>query len=213
MQIISDVVESIIGAIYISDNFGLEGCTKFYDRVLRPFFDKHISMQTLTHHPTKTLFELFQTYGCQRFEVQRRQELVELGGDVPVLGTVCEMIVHDIILARGADTTSANAAKRVSLYSLDALEGDPGFMSRTCDCRLQSQAKKAQKKAVEKFLDDLDVPRPPGETEKEKERAEAAKLTAKATEDKQAKTSEGAGANEGDVAEKPGKTAAAAAAA
>ncbi|KZV65685.1 hypothetical protein PENSPDRAFT_737573 [Peniophora sp. CONT] len=210
-QIISDVVESIIGAIYISDNFGLEGCTKFYDRVLRPFYDKHISMQTLAHHPTKTLFELFQTYGCQRFEVVRRQELVELDGDVLVQGTVCEMVVHDTILARGADTTSANAAKRVCLLSLDALEGDPGFMSRTCDCRLQSQARKAQKKVVEKLMDDLDVPRPPGETEKEKQRveAEAAKLAAKAAEAEQATTSEATGAKEGDVVKKSGKEAAA----
>lgn len=57
------------------------------------------------------------------------------------------VIVHEIVLASAEDRTSALAAKRVSLLALDALEGDPDFMRCTCDCRVLSQAKRAQKKA------------------------------------------------------------------
>lgn len=42
-----------------------------YDKVLRPFYDKHISLKTLSHHPTKILFELFQSQGCQEFEITK----------------------------------------------------------------------------------------------------------------------------------------------
>lgn len=42
-----------------------------FDRVLKPFYDKHISLKTLAHHPTKILFELFQSHGCQEFEITR----------------------------------------------------------------------------------------------------------------------------------------------
>jgi endoribonuclease Dicer len=35
---------------------------------------------------------------------------------------------------------------------LDAIEGDPGFITRTCDCRAKTQAKKAQKKALKQML-------------------------------------------------------------
>ncbi|KAI0035664.1 hypothetical protein K488DRAFT_42913 [Vararia minispora EC-137] len=159
-KILSDVVESIIGAIYISDNFNPEGCITFYDRILKPFFDKHVTLQTLAHHPTKTLFELFQTYGCQRFEMLREQVAIEIEPGRLVTGTQCEIIVHDVVLARGEDMTSANAAKRTSIYALDALEGDAGFMTRTCDCRAQTQAKRSQKKALERALfgfDDEDI--------------------------------------------------------
>lgn len=66
---LSDVVESIFGAVYVSDNFSPVGSEAFFDRVLKPFFDKHITLQTLSHHPTKVLFELFQSQGCQDFEM------------------------------------------------------------------------------------------------------------------------------------------------
>ena len=68
-QALSDVVESIIGAIYISDNFSPRGVEIFFDNVLKPFYDMHITLKTLSHHPTKILFELFQAQGCQLFQM------------------------------------------------------------------------------------------------------------------------------------------------
>ena len=56
------------------------------------------------------------------------------------------VIIHDTILACATDATSGSAAKYASLYALDALEGDPGFMPRTCDCRAQAQSRKTQSK-------------------------------------------------------------------
>jgi endoribonuclease Dicer len=71
------------------------------------------------------------------------------------------VVVHDVILASACDATSALAAKRASFAALDALEGDPDFMARTCDCRSTTQAKKGQKKAIEQalagFSDDEDL--------------------------------------------------------
>lgn len=51
--------------------------------------------------------------------------------------------------------TTANAAKRAAVYALDAIEGDPGFMTRTCDCRTKTQAKKAHKKALKHMFASL----------------------------------------------------------
>jgi endoribonuclease Dicer len=51
--------------------------------------------------------------------------------------------------------TTANAAKRAAVYALDAIEGDPGFITRTCDCRAKTQAKKAHKKALKHMLASL----------------------------------------------------------
>lgn len=42
-----------------------------YNTILRPFYDKHITLKTLSHHPTKVLFELFQSRGCQVFEITK----------------------------------------------------------------------------------------------------------------------------------------------
>lgn len=73
-QALSDVVESIVGAVYISDNFSPVGAESLFDNVLKPFFDTHITLQTLSHHPTKILFELLQAQGCQQFEITKDKD-------------------------------------------------------------------------------------------------------------------------------------------
>lgn len=62
-------MESTLGAILVLDNFDSKGTERMYKKVLKPFFEKHISLQTLAHHPTKVLFEMFQARGCQQFEI------------------------------------------------------------------------------------------------------------------------------------------------
>ncbi|KAH9062879.1 ribonuclease III [Lactarius vividus] len=148
---LSDVVESVIGAIFISDNFSPEGAQSFFDKILKPFYDKHITLRTLSHHPTKTLFEVFQAHGCQQFEVTREYESTEDFSS----GTVCNVVIHDVILASAGGPSAVYAAKRAAVYALDAIEGDPDFITRTCDCRAKTQAKKANKKALKQMLASL----------------------------------------------------------
>jgi endoribonuclease Dicer len=67
------------------------------------------------------------------------------------------VLVHDIILASGEDNVPTIAARRASLFALDALEGDAAFLTRTCDCRTISQAKKKRKqKRLENVLLDFE---------------------------------------------------------
>ncbi|KAJ3502176.1 hypothetical protein NLJ89_g9005 [Agrocybe chaxingu] len=138
-QALSDVVESIIGAIYISDNFSPVGAESLFDHVLKPFYDKHITLHTLSHHPTKILFELFQAQGCQHFEIVK---------DNDETTHRCYVLVHEVILASGEDMTTTSAARQASMLALDALEGDSDFMTRTCDCRTHLTHKKARKRTA-----------------------------------------------------------------
>lgn len=62
------------------------------------------------------------------------------------------VIVHEVTLASAMGPTAAYAAKHAAIYALDAIEGDPEFITRTCDCRAKTQAKKAQKKALKQML-------------------------------------------------------------
>lgn len=73
------MVESILGAILVSDNFVADGTQTMYDLLLKPFYEKHISLRTLSHHPTKILFELFQSRGCQKFEIVKEDDVEEDG--------------------------------------------------------------------------------------------------------------------------------------
>lgn len=160
---LSDVVESIIGAIYISDNFLPTGAESLFDNVLKPFYDRHITLNTLSHHPTKTLFELLQAQGCAQFQISKSKVKGKHGvlcdgrfyiTNSKTLAKYSSLVlVHDVILANASDTTVGLAARAVSLIALDALEGDPGFLRSVCTCRIQSQGRK--KPAIDKMLSDL----------------------------------------------------------
>ncbi|KAG6813492.1 hypothetical protein H0H92_010517 [Tricholoma furcatifolium] len=67
---LSDVVEATMAAIYVGDKFSLEGVQIVFETWFRPFYEKHISLETLSHHPTKRLFELIQKHGCRRFTIE-----------------------------------------------------------------------------------------------------------------------------------------------
>ena len=50
-------------------------------------------------------------------------------------------------MASGTDRASNMAARKAAIAALDVLSGDPGFVSRICDCRANNVGKKAQNKA------------------------------------------------------------------
>lgn len=57
------------------------------------------------------------------------------------INCLATVVVHDVILASAVDHSSTAATRRACYYALDALEGDPRFMNRTCDCRMNGQKK------------------------------------------------------------------------
>lgn len=62
-----------------------------------------------------------------------------------------------MILATGEDPAPTFAARRASIFALDALEGDAGFLTRTCSCRSHLQGKKSKtKNEIDQILISLD---------------------------------------------------------
>ncbi|KAJ7937137.1 ribonuclease III [Mycena leptocephala] len=145
-KVLSDVVESVIGAIYVSDNFTPVGVEAFFESVLKPFYDKHITLKTVAHHPTKILFELIQAQKCQKFEL-----LKEKGPS----GTYCHVLVHEVILASGEGPSISLAARNASWCALDALEGDAEFL-RICDCPKLGDIKDRSGKGFDDILSGLE---------------------------------------------------------
>ncbi|KAF7352866.1 hypothetical protein MVEN_01253600 [Mycena venus] len=143
---LSDVVESVIGAIYVSDNFTTVGVDAFFESVLKPFYDKHITLRTVAHHPTKVLFELIQAQRCQKFQLSKEK--------APT-GMYCHVLVHDVILATGEGPSISLAARSASWCALDALEGDAEFL-RICDCPKGENVKGRNTKGFDEILSGLE---------------------------------------------------------
>ncbi|KAJ7499006.1 hypothetical protein FB451DRAFT_1203918 [Mycena latifolia] len=145
-KVLSDVVESLIGAIYISDTFTPVGVEAFFEAVLKPFYDKHITLKTVAHHPTKILFELIQAQRCQKFEILKEKTANE---------TRCHVLVHEVILASGEGASLSLAARNASLCALDALEGDAEFF-RICNCPKHEDAKGRNSTGLDEILSGLE---------------------------------------------------------
>jgi endoribonuclease Dicer len=69
-------MEALIGAVYVSSSFTT--AEPFFNSILQPFYDRYVTppgkrivIPDLAQHPTKTLFELIQSYGCSNFAILR----------------------------------------------------------------------------------------------------------------------------------------------
>lgn len=67
IQVLSDVMEGILGALYVSDNCTLEGAEKFFNRVFKPFFDQFVTFETLARHAADAVLEMLNRLGCQQY--------------------------------------------------------------------------------------------------------------------------------------------------
>lgn len=141
--------------MYISDNFSPVGAEAFFDNVLRPFFDKHITLQTLTEHPTKTLFELVQAHGCQAMKITRdnvKSGVTRCSGESQhsprghggITGhTRFAVIIHEEVVASDEGSTPTSAARSVSMLALEAIKEDTNVLWKICDCRSKAKDKNA----------------------------------------------------------------------
>ncbi|KAJ8501426.1 hypothetical protein ONZ51_g579 [Trametes cubensis] len=125
---LSDVVESVIGALYVCDSFFEVGVGRFFDAVFKPFMDAHVRLQTLSANPKVTLLELLQAEGCQQHAV------IKIPQDRQNAPVHMEVHIHGQVVASATDLSAAIATRKVSLAALDALTNDPELLARICDC-------------------------------------------------------------------------------
>lgn len=73
-----------MGATFVDCSFDTSSARLFFDRTLKPFFDRHIRLQTLSDHPNTTLTELFHAAGCQQHDVVKNADgsKVRYGGEL-----------------------------------------------------------------------------------------------------------------------------------
>ncbi|KZO93295.1 ribonuclease III [Calocera viscosa TUFC12733] len=129
-KVLSDIVEAIIGAIYVSDSFDPAGYEGVFDRLFKPFFLSHISLNTLAQHPTKQLFEILQARSCRQFELVKSRAETELLTEVQ-----CDFMFHGHVLGTAIASTTAIASRRASAMALETIQAEPAILDKLCQCR------------------------------------------------------------------------------
>ena len=77
-QILSDVIEAIVGALFVSEGYSIDTVEACFNRLFKPFYDKHISLHTLTTHPRTTFTELLQAEQCHQHHLEKFVESSEV---------------------------------------------------------------------------------------------------------------------------------------
>ncbi|CAO3569858.1 unnamed protein product [Mortierella alpina] len=69
-KVLGDVLESVVGAIYVDSGWDYSIVQDFFRRAILPTLQKHLSIETLKPHPVTSLTHRVQGAGCQRFALK-----------------------------------------------------------------------------------------------------------------------------------------------
>ncbi|KAG9045153.1 hypothetical protein FS837_006952 [Tulasnella sp. UAMH 9824] len=155
---LSDLVEAILGALLMSEDFDSRGARAMFDSVLKPFFDRYGRLDSTGEHPANALSVVFQKRKCEFFRNSIQDNSIR-----GVKTFTRSVVVHDVVLVEldgpDAATTSFTAAQ----LALDALEGDPDFLS-ICDCaeriaerRQTAHANKYERRNMARMVEEQEV--------------------------------------------------------
>ncbi|KAG8781886.1 hypothetical protein FRC12_021420 [Ceratobasidium sp. 428] len=143
---LGDVVEALLGAIYVSSGFRLLRVKAVYNRLLRPFYDRYIDKKAMLSHPMTTLMKRLESIGCKGVGVSKTIVPSKAGkGEA----TRCEVKIHGQVLSQ------ATAEKTKRAVTLAAEEGnlqlDLKFddITRGCTCKGTVQGKKRKRVPTE----------------------------------------------------------------
>ncbi|GJJ70535.1 endoribonuclease Dicer [Entomortierella parvispora] len=159
-KVLGDLVESTLGAVFVDSGFNFEVVSDLFDRLIRPFLDKHVNFESIVVHPNKLLLETLQALGCLSFEFehsksatlsQSDQVLKKLGLDKPVRNhgplllpsltmdndlpeMMCKFKIHGETMASAKGVHIEDLRKEVSVATLARLKEDPKLLSSLCIC-------------------------------------------------------------------------------
>ncbi|KAG9123792.1 hypothetical protein FRC07_013941 [Ceratobasidium sp. 392] len=151
---LGDVVEALLGAIYVSSGFRLLRVKAVYDRLLKPFYDRYIDKKVMLSHPVTRLMRRFESFGCKGLGVSKTTVPSKSGkGDA----TKCEVKIHGQVLA---EATAEKTKRAVTLATeeanlrLDLMLGD---IMKGCTCKGVLQGKKRKRTPTEEGeIDEID---------------------------------------------------------
>lgn len=66
-KVLSDVVESMLGAVFVDAGFNLDPVEAMFERWMIPFYDKHVTPELIKVHPLNKFTTSLQRMGCESF--------------------------------------------------------------------------------------------------------------------------------------------------
>ncbi|CAG8559865.1 22395_t:CDS:2 [Racocetra persica] len=125
-KVMSDVVESMMGAIFVDSEFDPAALQNVFDKWIKPILTEHVTPETLKVHPVKKLTEYMQKEGC--LELLLRNHTSEESDTQQ-----CTIFIHETPVAHASSTNIRSARKLAAQEILDKID-DPKFLDNICTC-------------------------------------------------------------------------------
>ncbi|RHZ72154.1 hypothetical protein Glove_245g9 [Diversispora epigaea] len=128
-KVMSDVIESMLGAVFVDAEFNPEAPLKVFEKWVEPVLNKHVTPDTLKVHPVKQLTESMQKQGCNEFLIRNHTT-----GSIDVDSQSCTIFIHEIPVAQGSSNNIRSARKIAAQQVLERLENEPNYLESICIC-------------------------------------------------------------------------------
>ncbi|CEG78493.1 Putative Dicer-2 protein [Rhizopus microsporus] len=152
-KVLSDVVESMLGAVFVDAEFDLEPCSRLFEKWFVPLFNEHVTPELIRIHPMRKLLTYLQNFGCESFMLRNHTT-----GSTGSESQKCVMFLHDKPLACGADWNIKVARRHAAEKAYERLIDEPELLETVCNCRI-SRIKRGllPEREVEDVDDDADL--------------------------------------------------------
>ncbi|KAG0263513.1 Dicer-like protein 1 [Mortierella polycephala] len=160
-KVLGDILESVLGAVYVDSGWDFAVVKALFDRAILPTLRKHISMETLKPNPITALIHRVQGDGCQKVTLKNVTAVTGSGSPTdntlaqqplgsssrttpaPTPMPTCAILIHGTMIVSSTNKTSQLAHREAAKRALALLDEDPTLLDQHCTC-----ARKAGKKVV-----------------------------------------------------------------
>ncbi|KAG2171419.1 hypothetical protein INT43_009080 [Umbelopsis isabellina] len=130
-KVLSDVVESVLGAIFVDAGFDFQVVENAFNYFMRPFIDEHVKPETLKVHPLKTLTTGLQKIGCDGLLIRNHCTKRE-----DKMSQKCVIFLHAKPIASAASHNIREARKQAAIHAIAYLEDNLSIIPHLCDCNI-----------------------------------------------------------------------------
>ncbi|KAI9283954.1 hypothetical protein BC943DRAFT_294415 [Umbelopsis sp. AD052] len=128
-KVLSDVVESVLGAIFVDSGFDFDTVQKSFNFFMLPFFDKYVQPDTLKVHPLKTLTTGLQKIHCDGLLLRNHSTKGEDSSSQK-----CIIFLHNKPIASASSHNIREARKQAATNAIAFLEANLHVIPELCDC-------------------------------------------------------------------------------
>ncbi|KAI8876441.1 dicer-2 protein [Backusella circina FSU 941] len=148
-KVLSDVVESVLGAVFVDAGFDLKPIEVLFEKWFMETFEEHISPGNIVCHPITKLTHTFQRFGCEGFKIRNiTSERTDADSQKAVI------FLHDQALSNGASSNIKMARRHAATRALQRLEDEPNVLNDVCNCRISLLKKDIGTKALDSVINE-----------------------------------------------------------